>query len=283
MSNQPTPEQIREMQEKIAKMSPEELKEFQKKQCIFCHIIAGKVQSKRIYEDETVLGILDINPANPGHVLLVPKEHYSILPQLPEDVMEHIFLVAKKLSNALLRCVDAQGSNILVANGVAAGQKAQHFMVHVIPRKEKDGVGFDMPQKQIPEDKLQEMAEHLAKGMGNPKPKKESSLFALPSLKKKMEEAEHSAHHERKDEKKKVAHKHSGHSHAGHVHVHSHAGHPHAQPTETKNTHPSAPLHTPVAMPTHHTPSKAEPEKKEKKKPFHASLDELAKLFGEKK
>ncbi len=260
MSQQPTPEQIKELQEKIAKMSPEELKEFQKKQCIFCHIIAGKVQSRRIYEDDTVLGILDINPANPGHVILVPKEHYSILPQLPEDVMEHIFLVSKKLSNALLRCVDAQGSNILVANGVAAGQKAQHFMVHIIPRKEKDGVGFEMPQKQIPEDKLQEMAELLAKGMGAPKPKREFSLLGLPSLKKKMEEAANSEHHERK--KEKAPHKHA---HHGHSHPHQ----PHQKSEQSQMPHQEQ----------QHQP----PKKTEEKPSQDMSLDDIAKLFAKKK
>src|SRR3990170_5142515 len=99
-------EQMKALQEKIKNMSPEELKEFQKQQCIFCQIIAGKVQSKRIYEDENVLAVLDINPANPGHVLLLTKEHYSIMPQIPLEVLEHVFLVAKKLSNALLRGID---------------------------------------------------------------------------------------------------------------------------------------------------------------------------------
>ncbi len=260
MTQQPTPEQIKDLQERIAKMSPEELKEFQKKQCIFCHIVDGKVQSRRIYEDDTVLGILDINPANPGHILLIPKEHYSILPQLPHDVMDHIFLVAKKLSNTLLRAVDAQGSNILVANGVAAGQRAQHFMVHIIPRKEKDGVGFEMPQKQIPDDKLQEMAELLAKGMGAPKPKKEHSLLGLPSLKKKMEEAAHEEHHERKESRKKDQHakdSQQGHGHSSSEQLHS-------SPPTVEPQEPS--------------------QKKSKKQPStDVSLDDIAKLFAKKK
>ena len=77
---QMTEEQVKELQEKIKNMSPEELKEFQKKQCVFCQIISGKVQSKKVYDDEKCIAILDINPANPGHVLLLPKEHYSIMP-----------------------------------------------------------------------------------------------------------------------------------------------------------------------------------------------------------
>lgn len=159
-------EQIQALQEKIKNMSPEELKDFQKKQCIFCQIISGRVQSKKIYEDDKCLGILDINPANPGHILLLPKEHYTIMPQVPEEEISHIFNVAKSLSNAQLRGIGAQGTNILVANGVAAGQRAQHFMVHVIPRMEKDNVPFTLPQKTLSEDQLEDIRKKLAKTLG---------------------------------------------------------------------------------------------------------------------
>ena len=159
-------EQIKALQEKLKNMSPEELREFQKKQCIFCQIISGKVQAKRVYEDGHVLAILDINPANPGHMLIMPKEHYSIMPQMPDDEIEHIFNVAKTLSNASLRALEVQGSNIIVANGVAAGQRAQHFMVHLIPRGENDGLDFKLPQKAIPEEELRDTAKILAESLG---------------------------------------------------------------------------------------------------------------------
>jgi len=156
-------EQVKELQEKIKNMSPEELKEFQKKQCIFCHIVSGKVQGKRIFEDDKTLAILDINPANPGHILVLPKEHYSIMPQIPEDELQHFFMVVKSLSNACLKALDVRGANIVVANGVAAGQKANHFMAHIIPRKEGDGINFSLPQNEIPEDQLNDIAAKLGK------------------------------------------------------------------------------------------------------------------------
>lgn len=167
MPEQPSEEQMAALQEKIKNMSPEELKEFQKKQCIFCQIIEGKVQSKKIFEDNIAYAILDINPANPGHILLLPKEHYTIMPQVPEDELNHIFMLAKSLSNALLRGIGAQGTNIIVANGVAAGQRAQHFMVHIIPRMDKDGLQFTVPQNEIPEAELNEIAEKLANTLGS--------------------------------------------------------------------------------------------------------------------
>ena len=177
-----SPEQLKALQEKIKNMSPEELKEFQKKQCIFCQIASGKVQARKIYEDERVIGILDINPANPGHVLLLTKEHYSIMPQLPDDEISHVFMVAKSLSNSMLRSIDAQGTNILVANGIAAGQRAQHFIAHVIPRKEKDGVNFVLPQKTMEQNEVEVVGNKIIAALGGNIEKEEKTQIPMPQL-----------------------------------------------------------------------------------------------------
>lgn len=154
-------EQRKALMEKLKNMSPEELKEFQKKQCIFCQIVAGGTESKKVYEDDKSIAILDINPANAGHILLMPREHYAIMPQVPDDELRHLGIVSKHLSLALLKGLKAGGTSIFVANGLAAGQRAQHFMVHVIPRTDKDGVGLAIPQKEISEDELRKLREAL--------------------------------------------------------------------------------------------------------------------------
>jgi len=153
-NGQMTPEQAKALQEKLKQMSPEELKQFQKQQCIFCQIISGKVASKKVYEDEKCMAILDINPANPGHLLVMPKEHYQIMPMVPDDEIVHLSMVSKALSHALLKALKVEGANIFIANGIAAGQRAQHFMLHVIPRKEGDGVGMQIPEKQTTAQEL---------------------------------------------------------------------------------------------------------------------------------
>ncbi len=178
---QPSPEEVAALQEKLKNMSPEELKEFQKKQCVFCQIISGKIPAKKVYEDQTAVGILDINPANAGHVLLLPKEHYSILPQIPPKEVEHLFMAARIISNAILKSLEASGTNIIVANGPAAGQRAQHFMIHVIPRKDSDGVEFTLPQKNHSEKDLEVVRNKIAEKLG-------ASLKA-----KKPEAAKHQA------------------------------------------------------------------------------------------
>ncbi len=134
-------------------------------QCIFCHIASGRVASKKVYEDDKVVAVLDINPANPGHVLIVPKEHYVIMPQIPEDILQHIGMVAKGVSHAQLRALKVQGTNLFVANGVAAGQRAQHFMMHVIPRREGDQIGFAIPEKTMSAADMKKAQQVLKKAL----------------------------------------------------------------------------------------------------------------------
>jgi len=185
-----TPEQQEAMQEKLKNMSPEELKEFQKKQCIFCQIISGQVASKKIFSDDKCTAILDINPANPGHILLLPNEHYGIMPLIPENELGHLFMVAKALAHVSLKALEAQGANIFVANGVAAGQKAQHFMIHVIPRKEGDNVNINIPEKTMSDSDAKQIIDRLKpaieKALGVPKKKEEKE----PKEEQKEEETE---------------------------------------------------------------------------------------------
>jgi histidine triad (HIT) family protein len=121
--------------------------------CIFCNIISGSIPSHKVYEDDHCIGILDINPANSGHVLVLPKEHFQILPLMPPEELKGLFIAARKVSLTLLRSLKYEGSNIFVANGASAGQKAPHVMVHVIPRKSGDGLKvFDLPANKIAPD-----------------------------------------------------------------------------------------------------------------------------------
>jgi histidine triad (HIT) family protein len=188
-----------DMEEKLSKMNPEQMKEYQKQNCIFCQIVLGKVKSKKVYEDEKCVAVLDINPATAGHVLLLPKEHYSIMPQMPENEIGHLFIVSKAISAAMLKGMKASGTNIFVANGAGAGQRAQHFMIHIIPRKENDGLSsLRIPQRQMPESDLEMIRKGVAEAAARAFGKKTEEKKA----EQKSKDTDKSGGEEKKQQKK---------------------------------------------------------------------------------
>jgi len=133
MQKQITPEQQKEIQEKLSKMTPEQIQELIKQQCIFCKIIAGEIPAYKIYEDNNFLAFLDINPANPGHTIVIPKKHYSVLPQMPDKEMGDYFILIKKLIGAVYESTQAQRVQLM-----QFGIDVPHIHMHIIPRFEND-------------------------------------------------------------------------------------------------------------------------------------------------
>ncbi len=111
--------------------------------CIFCDIIHGAAEVSVCYEDSTAIAFMDIPPVNAGHVLVVPRRHYESFLDLPPDVGRHLFDVAMRLGPVIRNVSGAEGMNLVVSSGAAAGQDVYHFHVHLIPRRAGDG--FDVP------------------------------------------------------------------------------------------------------------------------------------------
>jgi histidine triad (HIT) family protein len=111
--------------------------------CPFCDLIRGAGEVSMCYEDADVVAFLDIQPVNPGHVLVVPRTHYESLQDVPHALAMHLFEVAMELAPVVKQVGRADGLNIVVNSGAAAGQDVFHYHVHVIPRQATDG--FDIP------------------------------------------------------------------------------------------------------------------------------------------
>ena len=122
--------------------------------CIICQIISENVPSKKIYEDELVIAVLDVNGANPGHCFVMPKNHYPIIEQVPDIEIGRLFQVSNKISSAIFESLGAQGTNIFVANGIPAGQTVAHFTINVIPRKDNDGINLQWQPRQLSEEEM---------------------------------------------------------------------------------------------------------------------------------
>lgn len=107
--------------------------------CIFCKIAAGEIPSKTLYEDEEFRVILDLGPATKGHALILPKNHYRNLFELPEDQAEKAMVLAKKMALQMREKLQCDGLNLVQNNEEVAGQTVFHFHMHLIPRYEGDG------------------------------------------------------------------------------------------------------------------------------------------------
>ncbi len=130
--------------------SQEELLQQQKANCIFCRIVKGEIPSKQVYVDERMVAILDINPATKGHVLVMTKEHYPIMPLLPPEEFSHLFGTAAALSGAVAKGSLAPRCSTFIANGAVAGQQSPHFLFHLIPREQGDGLeSLAIPEKGV--------------------------------------------------------------------------------------------------------------------------------------
>ncbi len=102
--------------------------------CIFCRLANGDIPTRSVYEDEKFNVIMDTNPASKGHVLILPKDHYADIHEIPGETVEKVMRLAKTMADRLAENLDADGINIVQNNGKAAGQTVFHFHLHIIPR-----------------------------------------------------------------------------------------------------------------------------------------------------
>lgn len=110
--------------------------------CIFCKIAAGEIPSATLYEDEEFRVILDVGPAAKGHMLILPKEHYANICEMPEALVQKAFTIAKRMAEKMEAVLGCDGINVLQNNHEAAGQTVFHFHIHLIPRMKGDKLGI---------------------------------------------------------------------------------------------------------------------------------------------
>ena len=121
--------------------------------CVFCKILDGQIPSMKVYEDDRTLVFMDINPLNAGHCLVVTRPHAPTIWDADVDDLQAAIATAKTVAVALREAVKPDGLNILQANGAAAFQSVPHFHLHLIPRWNNDGKGFDW--NLVPGDRAQ--------------------------------------------------------------------------------------------------------------------------------
>ena len=132
--------------------------------CIFCKIVKGEIPCAKVYENHKYIAFLDITPVNPGHTLVIPKEHYEDLLNAPDEILDGMLNDAKKVAKAVLKAVGADSFNLICNVGKTAGQAVAHLHIHIMPRFENDGykLWHGRPYK---EGEMQKVAESIRKNL----------------------------------------------------------------------------------------------------------------------
>ena len=129
--------------------------------CIFCKIIAGDIPSFKIHEDSETFAFMDINPANEGHALVIPKEHARDVYSVSDSAIAATVKTAKRIAAAVDRTLNPDGLNLLQCNGPAAAQSVMHFHMHVLPRRDGDDLRLNWGLEAGDMDAIGQLAERI--------------------------------------------------------------------------------------------------------------------------
>ncbi len=124
--------------------------------CIFCKIVNKEITAEIVYEDDEMMAFLDINPLVSGDLLLIPKEHYERMPDVPDDLLKNIFLRAKHLMPPMKKALGADPIALVVW-----GMDVLHFHIHLIPRYQNDGIHFSPSIKYESTEQMKEVANKI--------------------------------------------------------------------------------------------------------------------------
>ena len=127
-------------------------------ECIFCKIVSGEIPCAEIYSSQSILCFLDIGPVAEGHTLIIPKEHYSTLWDVPQELSGELLWAMQAVGSAVFRITGATGLNVVMNNYKAAGQEVPHAHWHIIPRREGDGLIMLQQKEYDSQDAMQELA-----------------------------------------------------------------------------------------------------------------------------
>ena len=134
--------------------------------CIFCDIVNRKGEAEILFENDLVMAFLDIRPVNYGHTLVIPKKHFTNFLELPPEYLEELGKVTQLISGAIQAGLKADGFNVIINNGAAAGQTVYHFHFHIIPRFSSD-FNYRPKFKVYADGSMKEVAEIIRNAVTN--------------------------------------------------------------------------------------------------------------------
>jgi|TARA_Y100000031_G_scaffold156076_2_gene209169 histidine triad (HIT) family protein len=133
--------------------------------CIFCRIVAGEIPAAKVFEGSKFIAFLDISPANKGHALIIPKEHYVSLEEMPDEDGKEFGELQVKVAKAVMKATNAEGFNLLLNDGKTAGQEVMHAHMHIQPRFSDDDFHYKWTHKKYEEGEIEKFLEEIKKNL----------------------------------------------------------------------------------------------------------------------
>jgi len=129
--------------------------------CIFCKIIKREIPANIVYEDDSMIAFLDVNPSNKGHTLVMPKNHSKSLLEDTEEDLKKLSIAIKKIGNVIIKITNADGMNIISNINQVGGQVVFHTHFHIIPRFKNDGISFKVNRVKYKEGESKELTSKI--------------------------------------------------------------------------------------------------------------------------
>jgi len=131
-------------------------------ECIICD---KKFENNILFENDKIIIMLAVEPSVNGHIQIFSKEHYTIMEQAPDEILNYMISSANKISMVLFELLKVHGTNMIINNGVPAGQKIPHFSVDILPRRTDDNLKLDWALKQAAPEALESVQRIINEGM----------------------------------------------------------------------------------------------------------------------
>jgi histidine triad (HIT) family protein len=202
-------EQVKALRQQLENASPEQLEKFISQQegeekCLFCEITSGNIETVKVFEDQAIFVMMDINPANIGHVMIIPKQHYQFIFQIPDEVLWDMVRTAKMIIPSLVNIVKAKGFNILISQGTAAQQRINHFSLNIIPRFDDDKINLGWERKNLLNEQ-KDVAKKLGEIFSKVAEEENAKKSKIEAKKEKREEKGSDVQKIDNEEKEKIA------------------------------------------------------------------------------
>ena len=129
--------------------------------CEYCEIKEGKREAEIIYQDDELIMAVKDHGLIPGQIVVFPKQHFTIMEMVPDELLQKCSIMANKVSIASFEALAAEGTNMIIKNGTGGGQTVSHFGIEIIPRRSGDGINLEWPAKELSEADKDITAEHI--------------------------------------------------------------------------------------------------------------------------